>query len=345
MPTTGKKIRKPLPTRSIKGRKRRSNKPRSRATSADCDIKTTIRYLSKLSAYNTNLGLMLEGKSEELLSRRELKRIKGRVQLIFTSPPFPLNRKKKYDNLKGEEYKNWLASYAELFSELLCPTGSIVLELGNAWEQGSPVMSTLAIESLLAFKNAANFYLCQQFVCHNPSRLPSPAQWVNVERSRLKDSYTNVWWFSKTPYPKADNRRVLQPYSDAMNRLLKRGTYNSGRRPSQHHIGERSFLKNNGGAIPSNVLIISNTRANDNYLRYCESKNLQTHPARMPLELPEFFIKFLTEEADLVVDPFGGSNTTGAAAEKYNRHWITCEPIREYIKGSKARFEKKKTSV
>jgi len=289
-------------------------------------------------AYKTSRGNMYHGNAETALFSPSFAKYEGKVQLIFTSPPFPLNRKKKYGNLQGEAYIHWLANFAQTFRKLLKKDGSVVLELGNAWEPGKPVMSPLALRSLLAFLKAGEFHLCQQFIVYNPARLPSPAQWVNVERIRVKDSFTFVWWMSPTERPKADNRRILKPYSDSMLRLLETKKYNSGRRPSQHHIGEKSFLTNNKGAIPSNVITLSNTASSDEYLRYCRSNNLQAHPARMPIALPEFFIKFLTTPRNLVLDPFGGSNTTGSAAERLKRRWIAIEADENYIQGSRGRF-------
>lgn len=99
-----------------------------------------------------------------------------------------------------------------------------------------------------------------------------------------------------------------------------------------------SFLKDHGGSIPPNVLTIANTQASDPYLRYCRAKKIKFHPARMPLDLAEFFVKFLTVPGDLVLDPFGGSNTTGAAAERTDRYWISIEASAEYIQGSRGRF-------
>ena len=138
--------------------------------------------------------------------------------------------------------------------------------------------------------------------------------------------------------PRANNRRVLKEYSKSMLKLLSSKKYNAGKRPSEHNIGETSFLKRNKGAIPSNVLIFSNTKTNDAYQKYCRDHNLQGHPARMPMELAEFFIKFLTLPGDVVLDPFAGSNTTGAAAEKLKRRWISIEPNAQYIASSKGRF-------
>ena len=257
---------------------------------------------------------------------------------MFTSPPFPLNRKKRYGNEVGEEYVTWLARTAEPLRDLLTDDGSIVLELGNAWEPGKPVMSTLALRALLDFLEAADLHLCQQFVCHNPARLPTPAQWVNVERIRVKDAFTHVWWMSPNERPKANNRAVLTPYSDSMEKLLEKKHYNGGRRPSQHKIGETSFLTDNGGAIPPNVLTFSNTLSVDPYRRYCREQGIPLHPARMPAGLAEFFIRFLTEPGDLVFDPFAGSNTSGAAAEGLGRRWVAIEPNPDYIQGSRGRF-------
>jgi site-specific DNA-methyltransferase (cytosine-N4-specific) len=290
-------------------------------------------------AYQTKLGAVYCGKSEDVLVSKPLQRFRGKVQLILTSPPFPLNRKKKYGNLQGEDYIEWLSSFGALLTEFLRPDGSIVLEIGNGWEPGRPAMSTLAVRSLLALLDAGSLKLCQQFVCHNPARLPSPAQWVTVERIRVKDSFTQIWWMSPTDRPKADNRRILKPYSDSMNKLLQSGKYNTGRRPSQHHIGEKSFLTNNCGAIPPNVISVSNTKASDPYSRYCRENHLPIHPARMASDVAEFFIKFLTEPGDLVLDPFAGSNTTGGAAERLGRQWLAIEPNAEYIEGSIGRFE------
>jgi hypothetical protein len=289
-------------------------------------------------AYETDLGTMYRGSIEDFLGSGLSLGLRGEAQLIFTSPPFPLNRAKRYGNKVGDEYLEWLGDLANPLGDLLTETGSFVVELGNAWEPREPVMSTLALKALLKLLEAGDFKLCQQFVVHNPARLPSPAQWVNVERIRVKDAYTNVWWMSRTARPKADNRKVLTGYSPSMKKLLKRQKYNAGRRPSEHHIGETSFLADNGGAIPPNVLTISNTVSTDAYRAYCKDHDLKLHPARMPPDLAEFFVQFLTDEDDLVLDPFGGSNTTGAVAEGLKRQWVSIEPEADYIAGSRGRF-------
>lgn len=299
---------------------------------------------------------MLVGRIEDALDSAAVKAVRGKVNLIFTSPPFPLVRKKRYGNETGDQYLKWLESLAPRLCQLLAPNGSIVIEIGNSWEPGVPVMSTLGLEALLAFKRAGKLHLCQHIICHNPARLPSPAQWVNVNRERLKDSFTHVWWMSRKEHPKADNRRVLLPYSDSMKGLLKTQTYNAGVRPSGHVISRKGFLTNHGGAIapnvirlaeddstlPESLLQFSGTSADLTYRQYCKDNGYELHPARMQMGLASFFIKFLTEPGDLVFDPFGGSNTTGYAAAVLKRRWLSIEASEEYALGSKGRFEDEK---
>lgn len=300
--------------------------------------------------YETTLGKMYCGDTVALLGGPQSARLRGQAQLVFTSPPFPLNEKKKYGNLQGEDYIEWFAAFAPKLSQLLTADGSIVIEIGNAWEPGRPVMSTVVMKALLRFLETANLHLCQEFVWYNPARLPSPVQWVNVERIRVKDAFSKVWWMSPVDRPKADNRRILKEYSASMKRLIETGKYNSGKRPSEHNIGKESFKTDNNGAIPPNViggdgapslstlLKGTNTRSNEQYQMFCRQHGIPLHPARMPAELVEFFVKFLTEEKDLVFDPFAGSNTTGAVAEQLNRRWISCETNLPYVRSSLGRF-------
>ncbi len=308
---------------------------------------------SKVSkAYETSHGKMFHGRIEDALASRQFGKLRGKVNLIVTSPPFPLVRKKRYGNENGEAYLSWLEALATPLSELLTDDGSIVIEIGNAWEPGVPVMSTLPLEALLAFKRSAKLYLCQHVICHNPARLPSPAAWVNVKRVRLKDSFTHVWWMSKSQNPKADNRNVLNPYSKDMRKLLTSQSYNAGVRPSGHKISETGFLTDHGGSISANVIELSNeqstpesllrfsgTKWDADYRDYCKKANLPAHPARMQASLSAFFIQFLTREGDLVLDPFAGSNTTGSVAENLNRKWVGVEADEDYISGSRGRFD------
>lgn len=301
--------------------------------------------------YKTELGDIIQGNSIDLLSNELKEDLKGKINLIVTSPPFPLNNKKKYGNEKGEEYLKWFIDMAPVFSELLTEDGSLVIEIGNSWEPERPVQSLLHLECLMGLVKhpKANLRLIQEFICYNPSKLPSPAQWVTVNRLRTVDSYTHIWWIAKSDFPKADNSKVLRPYSKSMKALLKKQNYNSGKRPSEHNISKTGFLKDHGGSIshnffemepiddnrevrlPHSVLSFSNTNSNDYFLKKCREKKITPHPARMSGGLVNFFIEFLTDEKDIVLDPFGGSNTTGYCAEKLKRKWLSFELNDGYI--------------
>lgn len=300
-----------------------------------------IAPTQKWRKYQTEHGICINEDCEKVIQKYLIPNFEGKIQLILTSPPFPLKRAKKYGNKVGKEYLDWLCGIGNQLEPLLSENGSIVIEIGNAWNPGEPTFSTLPLETLLSFKNECNLHLCQEFIYYNPARLPGPIEWVNKQRIRVKDSFTQIWWMSKTPYPYANNRNVAEPYSRQMKKLLASGKYNSGTRPSEHIISETAFSIDNGGAIPSNVIIAANTTSNDIYIKKCKEHNLPIHPARMASAIPEFFIDFLTQPGDIVLDCFAGSNTTGIIAEKLGRKWISIELDRNYYEGSKYRFGRK----
>lgn len=258
------------------------------------------------------------------------------VDLIFTSPPFALLRKKDYGNVEAEQYVDWFEDFAHEFFRVLKPTGSLVIDIGGSWIPGQPTRSLYHFELLIMLCRKANFHLAQEFYWWNPSKLPTPAEWVNVRRIRVKDAVNCVFWLSKTPWPKASNRRILAPYSDSMLELIENG-YEAKLRPSGHDISDK-FQKDNGGAIPPNLIALPNTESNSSYLRYCKKNQIKPHPARFPSRLPELFVRMLTDEGDLVFDPFGGSCVTGEVCESLQRRWVCCEIVPEYIEGAKGRF-------
>ena len=261
------------------------------------------------------------------------------INLVMTSPPFALQRKKEYGNAEQHEYIEWLSDFGALVRQKLTEDGSFVLDIGGAYQKGVPTRSLYNFRLPIHFCDDLGFFLAQDFYWFNPAKLPSPIEWVNKRKLRVKDSVNNVWSFSKTEWPKADVRKVLAPYSDRMKKLLEdpEGFYTPKKRPSGHDIG-KSFATDNGGAIPANLLQISNSESNGQYLRDCKAAGIKSHPARFPAKLPEFFIRFLTSPGDVVVDIFGGSNTTGQVAEAEGRRWISCDLSEEYVAAGAFRF-------
>jgi site-specific DNA-methyltransferase (cytosine-N4-specific) len=293
-------------------------------------------------SYSTRCGTAWCGDSLELLETLE----DGSVNLVMTSPPFALQRKKEYGNRDQHEYLDWITQFAAVVYRKLRDDGSFVLDLGGAYQKGIPARSLYNFRVPIRFCDDIGFFLAEDFYWHNPAKLPSPIEWVNKRKIRAKDSVNTVWWFSKTEWPKADVSKVLSPYSERMKKLLKNpdSFYTPKVRPSGHDIG-KGFGKDNGGAIPSNLLQIPNTESNGAYVKGCKAVGIKAHPARFPAKLPEFFIKYLTEPNDLVVDIFAGSNTTGQVAESLERKWLSYDLDQQYVAASAFRFLDNPTDV
>lgn len=290
---------------------------------------------NQAALFQTKLGKALHGDSAQIL----LEQKKNSVDLIMTSPPFALVRKKDYGNANEGEYLEWFKPFAESFRHVLKENGSLVIDIGGSWIPKQPTRSLYHFKLLIMLCEEFGFHLAQEFYWWNPAKLPTPAEWVTVRRVRVKDAVNCVWWLSPSPWPKASNRRVLQPYSDSMRDLLKNG-YKAMKRPSGHDISDK-FSKDNGASIPPNLLAIPNTESNGQYPNYCREHGLTPHPARFPSKLPEFFIRMLTDKNDLVVDPFAGSCVTGEVCERIGRKWMCIELDQEYLKGAKGRFDTK----
>lgn len=285
--------------------------------------------------YFTEFGKAYSGNALDLLGQLP----DESINLVITSPPFALQRKKEYGNRNQDEYVDWLLSFTSEVKRVLKSDGSFVLDLGGAYRKGRPVRSLYNYRVLIRLCDEQDWKLAEEFFWFNPSKLPSPIEWVNKRKIRAKDAVNTVWWLSKTDFPKADITRVLVPYSERMKKLLKDSDkyYKPKDRPSGHKIS-KNFSKDNNGAIPPNLLQIPNSESNSQYLRMCKNVGIKGHPARFPAKLPEFFIKFLSDRNDLILDIFAGSNTTGSVAEKHGRNWISFDENVGYLAASAFRF-------
>jgi site-specific DNA-methyltransferase (cytosine-N4-specific) len=282
--------------------------------------------------FRTNLGRVYCADSLELMKSLPSKS----VDLVITSPPYALHFKKEYGNADQDKYVDWFLPFADEIKRILKPEGSFVLNIGGSWTPHEPKRSLYHFKLLLNLCEKVGFNLAQEFFWYNPAKMPAPAEWVNVKRVRVKDSVEYIYWLSPSSFPKADNSKVLQPYSKDMERLIKRGIEQT-KRPSGHNITIK-FSQDRGGSIPGNLIQCGNNESNSEYMKLLKKMGKKIHPARFPSELPRFFIKFLTNPGDLVIDPFAGSNTTGAVAEMLGRKWMAIEKDREYAETSLLRF-------
>jgi DNA modification methylase len=284
--------------------------------------------------YSTSLGRAFLGDALDVMSTLPAES----VDLIITSPPFPLTFRKRepYISVGEDRFVEWFLPYAEQCRRLLRPCGSFIIDLGGVWNKGIPTRSLYQHKLLVALCERLRFHYAQDFYWYNPAAIPAPAEWVNVRRIRVKCAVNQVYWLAKTEWPKANNRAVLRPYSKDMIRLIRKG-YRAKPRPSGHLITQK-FRKHAGGAIPPNLIELGNNDSNGAYLRACVAAGLPIHPARFPRGLPEFFIRLCTDPGDTVLDPFAGSNVTGEAAEHLGRRWIAIEIVEAYLRGSMFRF-------
>lgn len=283
--------------------------------------------------YRTGYGAAYVGDSLKLMCDLPAQS----VNAVVTSPPYALHFSKEYGNVDKRDYVRWFLPFAAEIKRILTSDGSFVLNIGGSYNPGEPTRSLYHYKLLIALCEELGYHLAQECFWFNPAKLPAPAEWVNVRRIRVKDSLEYVWWLSPTPWPKADNRAVLVAYSRDMERLLQKG-FKATRRPSGHNITKK-FSQRHEGAIPSNVLVRGNNDSNSRFIKSCKKRGVRLNPARFPQHLPEFFIRFLTDPGDLIVDPFAGSNTTGFVAERLHRRWIAIELRDDYLRASGLRFE------
>lgn len=297
--------------------------------------------------YETEYGTAICGDSLGALKKLP----DSSVNLVVTSPPYALHFKKEYGNADKHEYIDWFLPFAREIQRVLTDDGSFVLNIGGSYNKGAPTRSIYHFKLLIKLVEDVGLHLAQEMFWYNPAKMPAPAEWVTVRRIRVKDSVEYLWWLSKTEWPKATNLNVLKEYSKDMLRLNARKVKETVR-PSGHVIRSGFDKVEAGGSIPSNVLEddiaddiadgmlrFGNNSANDKYTLRCKEAGIKIHPARFPAALPEFFIRMLTDPDDLVVDPFAGSNTTGATAERLERKWIAIEQNAEYLDASKFRFD------
>ncbi|MCA9688648.1 MAG: site-specific DNA-methyltransferase [Myxococcales bacterium] len=285
--------------------------------------------------FKTGRGRAYLGDSLGLLTRTLAP---ASVDLVVTSPPFGLVYKKAYGNEDADRYLDWFRPFAAGVRRVLRERGSLVIDIGGAWNRGQPTRSLYHFKLLVMLCEEYGYHLAQEFYWWNPAKLPSPAEWVTVRRVRVKDAINCVWWLSPSPYPRASNLRVLQPYSPDMQRLLRVG-YRAKKRPSGHDITGK-FARRNAGSIPPNLLVAGNNESNSRYLRYCEQQGVPVHPARFSSAIPRYFVRMLTDPGDTVLDPFAGSCVTGEVCEALERRWICGELREDYLKGARGRFLK-----
>jgi DNA modification methylase len=282
-----------------------------------------------LPLYTTPLGEAYTGDALGLLKLVP----DGVVDLVLTSPPFALARPKAYGNKSEGDYAGWFLPFAAEVKRVLAPRGSFVLEMGWAYRPGRPVRSLYNVETLLRLCDEQDWVLAQEFHWYNPTKLPSPAEWVTVRKIRVKDAVSPIWWLAKTDDPRADWTGVrpdLDPHAPTPT--------DPSRDPGSLWFGDEPLPATRDEQVPSNLLKIANTGSNTWYQRCCRELDIAAHPARFPERLPAFFIRGISAPGALVLDIFCGSNTVGYVAQALGRRWASFEKSPQYLAASAFRF-------
>ena len=306
-------------------------------TDAGRSLLQTIRRGIILTAFTTEAGICLWANAEDAAAVID----KESIDLIFTSPPFPLlTDSRQYGTMEPASWLDWMTDLGHAWKELLVEQGSLIVHLGECWYRGTPTLSTYIERFVLRMVDTVGLHLAQRLYAEYPTRLPSPRPWVAIRRVRVKTSVDPVLWFSRSPNPRASNWNVRVPYAPSTKRGEIGRIENGGvRRPGGQTIGKSSFATDNGGAIPGSLIRCTGLDASVRaYRARCKETGRRIHPAIMPRPLADYCLRLTTEEGSLVYDPFFGSGTTGDVAEALGRRWIGSERALVFAEGAALRF-------
>ena len=306
-------------------------------TDGGANMLRNVRHGVILTVFETEDGTCLWATAETAAAAIE----PGSVDLLLTSPMFPtVTDKRGYGTMDPASWLDWMTDMGHAWKDLLTDTGSMFIHLGDVWYRGTPTLSPYIERFVIRMLDDVGLHLAEKFFAEHPTRLPAPRPWVAMRRMRVKPSVDPIYWFSKNEFCKADNRRVLVPYSDSTRKNWI-GKHDAGGRtgPSGHDIGRGSFAQDNGGAIPGNLIRCLGQDADvKRYRKAAKAAGFPVHPAIMPREMAEMGVKLATEPGDLVYDPFFGSGTTGHVAEALGRRWLGSERSLDYAQSAALRF-------
>ncbi|MEJ6003691.1 DNA methyltransferase [Paucibacter soli] len=288
--------------------------------------------------FSTELGVALWGACNDVFGS-----MTESIAVAITSPPYPLANPRAYGNPSQEEWVDFVCRSLEPIVKRLLPGGTIAVNLSNdVFEPGSPARSLYRAKFEIAMYERLGMSLLDQVIWENPSKPPGPFQWASKRRMQLNVGYEPILVFCNDPLKCfADNRRVLQPHTETHKKLIERGGEQRARSNSDgsYRVYQGSYGNETAGRIPKNVLRYGHSCADQRSMRkMAKAAGLPVHGASMPLALAIFLVKWLSRPGDLIVDPFGGTQTTAKAAELLGRLWATSEIYAEYVWNGKFRF-------
>ena len=277
---------------------------------------------------NKNAKYLKEGHKNKCLiicgdSRSELLQFENSADLVVTSPPYADARKKHYDSISPEKFPEWFMTFHEAIWNSLKDDGSFIINIKDKVVEGVRHRYVWKTIDKLVEKG---WDCIDDYVWNKPN--PMPGYWP----TRLRDGWEYCFHLAKSTNPFINQQAVAVPVGDWVNkRLSKLGNNDLTRQNSANESGfgrDISKWVGKDTVLPTNVLSLP-----------LVGKNMG-HPAVFPVELPMFFIKLLSRENSLIIDPFGGSGSTGVAALKNNRNCLLIDNNVEYCKIANERMNK-----
>lgn len=294
-----------------------------------------------LLGFSTRLGVAVWGDCSTALAGLDQP-----ITLIVSSPPYPIQRARRYGGTADtKSYVDFICRAIAPAIRALAPGGSLCLNVSNdVFEPGRPSRSLYLERLTLAVADRFGMSLMDRLIWHNPSKPPGPIAWASKKRVQLNVAWEPILWFTNDPTRiSADNRRVLETHTRKQIALMKSGgesrqaSYGDG----AYRLRPGAFSTETDGRIPRNLIMRGHACSDTAQYRADATRlNLPVHGAMQPIAIPEFLIRFLTRESDLVVDPFGGTATTAMAAERLGRRWLVVERMLEYLRGGGERFQR-----
>ena len=291
-----------------------------------------------LVAFSTKLGVAIWGDC-----RTVFQSLDEPIHLCLTSPPYCLAQPRAYGNPTQADYVDFVCSSLEPIVRNLVPGGSICLNVSNdIFDRGLPSRSLVRERLVIALHDRLGLHRMDELIWVNSSKAPGPIAWASKKRVQLNVEWEPIYWLTNDPSRvRSDNRRVLQPHSERHLKLMAGGgeTRDTSFADGANRIRPGSFGRVTEGRIPRNVINAGHRCARQSPARVAAKEaGLPVHGAAMPFSVADFLVRFLTEEDELVVDHFGGIQSTPDAAEANGRRWISSELHYEYAYAGGFRF-------
>lgn len=262
---------------------------------------------------------------------------KSSINAIISSPPFPLRQQRAYGGWPADRWMEIALAHIAKMKPLLADGGSLVLNLADVYYSGIPSLDTYQ-EELVVEMRRSGWHLAGKYFQINPSK-PKTTPWVTKSRERVANGVETYFWWTPTPHCQANNRNVLEPYSERYLRTLAGGgEIRMTRSGSRQTCPGRRHKVDNGGKIPYNYFVSAPEGPRSPYSRYCKDHGLPRHPAIMTHDVAEFLVKLLTVEGQVLYEPFAGSLKLPAVCKQLRRRYLASEKCLEYICGGLSRL-------